>query len=248
MSIVLGIDVGATGIKGNLIDTTSGTLVSERYKLPTPGKSTPANVVKILKEIIEHFKWEGKDLGIGFPSIVRNGKTLSASNIDDAWINFNAEDYLKKELKANLILINDADAAGISELYYGAAKGKMGTVILLTLGTGIGSAIFFDGKLIPNTELGHLRYKKSITEQYASNSARERKELSYEQWAKDLEKVLLYIEHLFSPDLFIIGGGISKKFDKYATFLNKVKADIVPAVMLNAAGSIGAAMALTLKK
>lgn len=248
MSIVLGIDVGATGIKGNLIDTTSGTLVSERYKLPTPGKSTPANVVKILKEIIEHFKWEGKDLGIGFPSIVRNGKTLSASNIDDAWINFNAEDYLKKELKANLILINDADAAGISELYYGAAKGKMGTVILLTLGTGIGSAIFFDGKLIPNTELGHLRYKKSITEQYASNSARERKELSYEQWAKDLEKVLLYIEHLFSPDLFIIGGGISKKFDKYATFLNKVNADIVPAVMLNAAGSIGAAMALTLKK
>jgi len=248
MSIVLGIDVGATGIKGNLIDTASGTLVSERYKLPTPGKSTPANVVKILKEIIEHFKWEGKDLGIGFPSIVRNGKTLSASNIDDAWINFNAEDYLKKELKANLILINDADAAGISELYYGAAKGKMGTVILLTLGTGIGSAIFFDGKLIPNTELGHLRYKKSITEQYASNSARERKELSYEQWAKDLEKVLLYIEHLFSPDLFIIGGGISKKFDKYATFLNKVNADIVPAVMLNAAGSIGAAMALTLKK
>lgn len=244
MSTILGIDVGATGIKGNLVDTDEGILIGERHKIATPENSTPENVVAVIKEIIDHFDWKGKDIGVGFPSIIRKGRTLSAANIDQQWLNFEAEEFFKKELKCNLVLVNDADAAGISERYYGAAKDVMGTVILLTLGTGIGSAIFKDGVLIPNTELGHLHYKKSIAEHYAANSVRERNDLSYKEWSVELQKVLLYIEHLFSPDLFILGGGISKKFHKYSKYLNKVRADIVPAEMRNEAGIIGAAMAL----
>ena len=192
MDIVLGIDVGATGIKGNLVDVTRGELISDRHKIPTPKKSNPENVLNTIKKIISHFDWEGKDLGIGFPSIISGGKTLTAANIDKGWIDFNAESYFKKELKANLRLINDADAAGLSELYYGAAKGVMGTVILLTLGTGIGSAIFRDGRLIPNTELGHLIYKDSIAEHYGANSARERKDLNYKEWGIELSLFLSY--------------------------------------------------------
>ncbi|GLR17112.1 polyphosphate--glucose phosphotransferase [Portibacter lacus] len=243
MDIVLGIDVGATGIKGNLVNIKKGTLVGERCKIATPNHSTPENIVKVIKKIIEHFDWEGKDIGIGFPSIISNGRTLSAANIDRKWMDFEAEKFFKKELKANLSLINDADAAGISERYHGAAKDVKGTVILLTLGTGIGSAIFRDGKLIPNTELGHLKYKKSITEHYAANSARENKGLKYSEWGGELENVLLYIEHLFSPDLFILGGGISKKFNKYEKYLSKVRAKVIAAEMKNEAGIIGAAMA-----
>ena len=245
-NIVLGIDVGATGIKGNLVDIVKGELVGERFKLGTPEKSTPENVLSTMKEIISKFSWEGKDIGIGFPSIISKGKTLSAANIDKSWLNFDAEDFFKRELKANLRIINDADAAGIAELQYGAAKGVMGTVILLTLGTGIGSAIFLDGKLVPNTELGHLKYKKSIAEHYAANSARENKDLKYSEWGKELEDVLLHIEKLFSPDLFILGGGISKKFEKFGKYLSKVRANVVPAEMKNEAGIIGAAMALNL--
>lgn len=246
-NIVLGIDVGATGIKGNLVDIDKGELVGERFKLATPEKSTPENVIKVIKEIIAHFEWQGKDLGIGFPSIISKGKTLSAANIDQDWLNFDAEAFFRNELQATLTLINDADAAGIAELHFGAAKGVMGTVILLTLGTGIGSAIFLNGNLVPNTELGHLKYKKSIAEHYAANSARERKDLKYSQWGEELQKVLLYIEHLFSPDMFILGGGISKKFDKFGEYLSDVRAEIVPAQMRNGAGIIGAAMALGMR-
>ena len=247
MSTVLGIDVGATGIKGALVDTKKGEMIGERLKIATPNKSTPENVVKVIKEVIDHFDWKGKDLGIGFPSIIRRGQTLSAANIDKKWLNFEAEKFFNKELRANLALINDADAAGISERYHGAAKNVEGTVILLTLGTGIGSAFFKDGVLVPNTELGHLHYKKSIAEHYAANSARENKDLNFEEWGEELEKVLLYIEHLFSPDLFILGGGISKKFHKFSKYLVKVRAEIVPAEMRNEAGIIGAAMALKMK-
>lgn len=242
MSTILGIDVGATGIKGNLVDTKNGVIIDERLKLPTPGKSNPKNVLSTIKKIIDHFKWKNKEIGIGFPSIIHHGKTLSAANIDESWLGFDAEQYFIKELKTKVKLVNDADAAGLAELHYGSAKGVLGTVILLTLGTGIGSAIFRDGLLIPNTELGHLKYKKSIAEHYAANSARERKKLTYKEWGKELQDVLLYIEHLFSPDLFILGGGISKKFHKYENHLHKVKADIIPAEMRNDAGIIGAAM------
>lgn len=244
MSIVLGIDVGATGIKGNLVDLSKGEVIAERHKIATPSNSNPENVVSVMKQIIEHFDWKGKELGVGFPSIISHGKTLTAANIHESWVDFPITEYFKQELVADLTVINDADAAGIAELEYGEAKDKDGTVILLTLGTGIGSAIFYNGVLIPNTELGHLKYKKSITEHYASNSAREKKELSYNKWGKELEKVMMYIEELFSPELFILGGGISKKFEKYSHHLSGVRADIVPAKMRNEAGIIGAAMAL----
>lgn len=244
MSTILGIDVGATGIKGSLVDTKKGKLIADRHKIATPEKSTPENVVKVIKKIIKHFDWKEKDIGIGFPSIIRNGETVSAANIDKKWLNFPAEDFFKKELNCNLVLVNDADSAGISERYYGAAKDVKGTIILLTLGTGIGSAIFRNGILIPNTELGHLHYKKSIAEHYAANSVRERNDLSYKEWSVELQNVLLYIEHLFSPDLFILGGGISKKFSKYSKYLGEVRANIVPAKMRNEAGIIGAAMAM----
>ncbi len=247
MSIILGIDVGATGIKGNLVDTSNGNLVGERFKLPTPDVSTPQQVTKVLKEIINYFNWKGKNVGIGFPSIISKGRILTATNIDNDWINLDGEKFFEKELKAKIKLVNDADAAGVAELYFGAAKDKKGTVILLTLGTGIGSAMFLNGKLIPNTELGHLKYKKGITENYAANSARERKKMSYKEWGKELQNVLLYIEHIFSPDLFIIGGGVSKHFNLYSKYLTATKAEIVPAKMRNDAGIIGAAMAFKLK-
>lgn len=242
MSTVLGIDVGATGIKGNLVDTRTGKLLKERYKIETPELSTPDNVTKGIKEIVDHFKWGGNPIGIGFPSIVYHGKTITASNVHEDWVYFDAENYFIRELKAKVKLINDADAAGLAELHYGAARGVMGTVILLTLGTGIGSAIFRDGMLLPNTELGHLKYKKTILEHYAANSARERKNLSFTRWGNEVQNGLLYIEHLFSPDLFIIGGGISKKFSKFSRHLKSVKAEIIPAEMRNNAGIIGAAM------
>jgi len=244
MSKILGIDVGATGIKGAIVDTKKGEMISDRFKLATPKKSTPKHVLSVMKKIIKNFDWQGKDIGIGFPSIISDGQTLSAANIDEEWLNFPAETYFKRELDAKIQLINDADAAGISERYHGAAKDVKGTVILLTLGTGIGSAIFRNGALIPNTELGHLHYKKSIAEHYAANSARERKDLSYKEWSIELQNILLYIEHLFSPDLFILGGGISKKFHKYEKYLQEVRAKVVAAEMKNEAGIIGAAMAL----
>ncbi len=248
MGNILGIDVGATGIKGAIVDTEKGEMTSERFKLGTPEKSTPPNMLKVIQEIIKHFNWQGKPIGIGFPSIVSKGHTLSAANIDDEWLNFPAEEFFTRELGAELKMINDADAAGISERYHGAAKDVKGTVILLTLGTGIGSAIFRDGLLIPNTELGHLKYKKSIAEHYAANSARENKDLKYKEWGDELQNVLLYIEHLFSPDLFILGGGISKKFHKYEKYLSEVRAKIVAAEMKNEAGIVGAAMALNMEK
>ncbi|WP_235297960.1 polyphosphate--glucose phosphotransferase [Portibacter marinus] len=244
MSKILGIDVGATGIKGAIVDTKKGEMITDRFKLATPNKSTPKHVLKVMQKIIKHFDWEGKDVGIGFPSIINYGYTLSAANIHNKWLNFPAEKYFRKKLDARIQLINDADAAGISERYHGAAKDVKGTVILLTLGTGIGSAIFRNGLLIPNTELGHLHYKESIAEHYAANSVRERNDLKYKEWSVELQNVLLYIEHLFSPDLFILGGGVSKKFHKYEKYLKKVRAKIVAAKMRNEAGIIGAAMAL----
>lgn len=244
MSKILGIDVGATGIKGGIVDTKKGEMITERHKILTPDKSTPKNVLKVMKEIVKHFDWQGKDIGIGFPSIISKGRTLSAANIDQEWLDFPAEKFLKNGLGSRISLVNDADAAGISERYHGAAKEEKGTIILLTLGTGIGSAIFRKGILVPNTELGHLKYKKSIAEHYAANSARKNKNLSYKEWAEELQNVLLYIEHLFSPDLFILGGGVSKKFDNFGGHLKKVRAKVVAAEMRNEAGIVGAAMAL----
>lgn len=243
MDKILGIDVGATGIKGNIVDANMGVTLAERKKIKTPTESTPKAIAAVIKEIIQHFDWKGKPIGIGFPAIVKNGKTLSASNIDDEWLHFDAEKFLIKTLKSPLVLVNDADAAGIAEMEFGVGKEAKGTSILLTLGTGIGSAIFFDQTLIPNTELGHLKWKDKILEKYSSNKYREINRLSWKTWARELNKAIAHVDFLFSPDLIILGGGISKHFEKYGKFLTKSNCPVVPASMKNDAGIIGAAMA-----
>ena len=242
MGKILGIDVGATGIKGNIVDTEKGIVLESRYKLKTPKISTPKAVLEVINQIIDHFEWKGKPIGIGFPAIVQHGKTQSAANVDDKWINFDARTFLEEGTGCPLNIVNDADAAGIAEVEFGRGKGVKGTVILLTLGTGIGSAIFLNSALLPNTELGHLKWKDKVLEKYMSNKVREINSLSWKVWAKELNKGLAHIDFLFSPDLIILGGGISKNFADYQEYLDKAKCDIVAAEMQNDAGIIGAAM------
>jgi len=244
MDKVLGIDIGATGIKGNIVDVKKGVILDTRKKIATPLNSTPKAVTAVIKEIIDHFNWKGKPVGIGFPAIVKNGKTLSASNVDDSWLHFEAEAYLKKALNCPLSIVNDADAAGIAEMEFGEGKGAKGTTILLTLGTGIGSALYYNDQLIPNSELGHLKWKDKVLEKYASNKAREINRLSWKTWGKELNRCLAHVDFLFSPDLIILGGGISKHFDRYGKFLTKTNCPVKPAIMRNDAGIIGAAMGL----
>ena len=247
MKEILGIDVGATGIKGAVVDVQKGELITERIKYPTPKPATPHAMIEVMKQLVSDFDWKGKPIGVGFPSIIKEGVSLSASNIDDTWLNFPIVGFLNKKLKSPVTVVNDADAAGLAEKRFGGGANKDGLVILLTLGTGIGSALFYNGVLLPNTELGHLKFGDSITEKYASNSAREIKELSFKTWGKELNKVLKHIEFILAPDHFIIGGGISKKFHKFEEYL-KTDATIEPAKMLNNAGIVGAALAYTLKK
>ena len=238
---ILGIDIGGTGIKGAVVDIKSGEFVTEKIKYKTPENSTPPAVLTIIKQLINDFDWDDKPVAFGFPAIVKNGKTLSAANVHDDWINFKIVSFFKKELDIkNLTVVNDADAAGLAELTFGAAKGNKGSVLLLTLGTGIGSALMVDGKLVPNTELGHLKWKDSITEDYASNRAIKEKELDWKEFGKELSAVLKHIELLLSPDCIIIGGGISKSFDEYGPLL-ETKAEVIPAQLKNNAGIIGAA-------
>lgn len=242
MKEILGIDVGATGIKGGIVDIDKGEMITERIKYPTPRPATPQTMTEVMKTIVEDFKWKGKPIGMGFPAIIKDGMSLSASNIDDSWIDFPIVGFLNKKLKCPINVINDADAAGLAEHKFGGGADKKGLIILLTLGTGIGSAIFFNGKLIPNTELGHIKWKDSVAEKYASNSVREVNDLSFKTWGKELNRILNHIEFILSPDHIIIGGGISKKFHKYEEYL-KTTATVQPAKMLNNAGIIGAAMA-----
>jgi polyphosphate glucokinase len=241
MKEILGIDVGATGIKGALVNIRTGKLVSEKFKVKTPTPATPEAIGDSLKMMAENFNWYGKQTGIGFPSVIRHGKSYTASNIDPAFIGFPIEAEYAKIFNGELTVVNDADAAGIAEMTHGKGKGQNGLVILITLGTGIGSAIFLDGKLLPNTEFGQLFYKKSVFEKYASNSAREIKHLSWKAWGKELNTYLNHINLLLSPDLILIGGGVSKHFANYSEYL-KVDTRLETAQLLNDAGIIGAAM------
>ena len=243
MDKVLGIDVGATGIKGAIVDISSGEFASERIKYPTPNPATIDKVIEVIGQLISDFNWEGKPFGVGFPAVIKGGICHTASNIDNSWIGFNLLQALRQRFTQNVIVINDADAAGYAELEYGNLVDSQGIVILLTLGTGIGSAVFHDGVLMPNTEFGHLKYKKGVAEKYASNKAREDKELSWKEWGGELDAVIRHIDFVFSPDLFILGGGISKKYHKYSEYL-KLRHKIVPAKLLNRAGIVGAALAM----
>jgi polyphosphate glucokinase len=237
-----GIDVGATGIKGAIVDLTNGNLISERVKYATPKPATPRAVADAIKNIGYDLGLKKRAIvGVGFPSVIIQGKTLTAANIDDAWVGKKAESYLSEKTGYHITLVNDADAAGMAELSFGAAGKATGMVIMLTLGTGIGSAIYYNGQLIPNTELGHMPYKRTIAEDYVSNRARKERELGYGRWAKELNVYLEHLQTMFRAELIVIGGGVSKRFDLYKEHISPgVK--VVPAKLLNNAGIVGAAI------
>lgn len=240
MKTILGIDVGASGVKGALVDLQHGRLYGERFRVPTPQPATPAALAGAFAEVVEFFDYKGV-VGCGFPSIVKNGVAHSAANIDKHWIGASIEDVFGKVSGTRVLATNDADAAGIAEMRYGAGKGEQGLVFLITIGTGIGTALFYKGMLVPNTELGHLIWKKNLpAEAYCSSGARERLKISRTEWAGRFNKYLLHLERLFSPDLFILGGGESKHFDSFKDILTP-QARVVPAQLLNNAGIIGAA-------
>lgn len=239
--VTLGIDIGGSGIKGAPVNVKTGEIVGERYRIDTPSPSTPENCAKMVCEIIEHFDYNGP-IGITFPAVVRHGVTLTAANVDKSWINCDAETLFHQVTNHPVIVLNDGDAAGIAEDAFGAGKGVAGTVAMFTFGTGIGSAFFIDGVLFPNTEFGHLKIRGKDAEKRASAKAKEDKGLKWQDWAERVNEFFVEIDKLFTPDLIIIGGGISKKFDKFGKYL-KSDAKIVPAKLLNDAGIVGAAIA-----
>ena len=241
----LGIDIGGSGIKGAIVDLEKGELASERLRIETPQPSTPDAVAKVVGQLVRQFDWRGA-VGSTFPAIVRNGVTMTAANVDKKWIGADAQALLTAATGCAVRVLNDADAAGIAEMTYGAGKGReQGLVMVLTFGTGIGSAIFLDGKLLPNSEFGHLPMpmKGLIAEHYCSERVRKEENLKWDEWARRANHYLQLLELLLSPSLFIIGGGISKKADKWLPLL-KAQAQLAPAQLLNDAGIIGAAMAV----
>ncbi len=238
---VLGIDIGGSGIKGAPIDITKPELLEKRHRIETPQPSKPEAVADCVTKIVDYFGWKGP-IGCTFPAVIRKGVSYTAANVDKSWIGFNGQELITEKTGCPVLLINDADAAGYAEIKYGAGKDKKGTVIMLTFGTGIGSAIFTDGHLVRNTEFGHLIIRGKEAEHRASDKIRKEKDLSYEKWSKTVTEFLLHMEALFFPDLFIFGGGVSKKHHKFFDYLD-IKTKIVPAQMLNEAGIIGAACA-----
>lgn len=237
---VLGIDVGGSGIKGGIVDLSRGELVTDRHRIKTPQPATPKAVAKVARQLSDHFAWDGR-VGVAIPTIVRRGVVHSAANIDPSWMGVDAVKRFTKVLERPVWVLNDADAAGLAELHFGHAKDYAdGVVILLTFGTGIGSAIFVEGELLPNSELGHLELKGDDAEHWASARAREEEGLSWEAWGGRVNEYLRHVEFLFSPDLIIIGGGVSRRSEKFFPYL-ETSARILPADLENRAGVVGAA-------
>jgi polyphosphate glucokinase len=242
MAHILGIDIGGTGVKAAPVDTKTGQLLAERQKLPTPQPSTPDAVMDVVAKLVQDFGWTG-GVGMTFPGVVVDGVIQTAANLDKEWIGTDAVKALADRTKMTATVLNDADAAGIAEMQFGAGKGERGTVLLLTLGTGIGSALFTDGMLVPNTEFGHIEIRGKDAEKRASEHAREEGELSWDKWAGHVDEYLEHMEALLSPRLIIIGGGVSRKADKFLPLLGHLRATIVAASLQNDAGIVGAAMA-----
>lgn len=238
---VLGIDIGGSGIKGAVVDVSKGRLVTDRFRVPTPSPAQPAAVSRALKKVVNHFGWKGP-IGVGFPGVVRRNIALSATNLGESWIGRDLAAQFSKASGSPAYALNDADAAGIAEMNFGAGRRQHGTVLLLTLGTGIGSALFIDGVLVPNLEFGHLQFRKTIAERFASVSMREKEKLSWKRWGQRLNHLLEHYAFITSADLIILGGGVSKKFDKYAPCI-ELPVRVVPARLKNEAGIIGAAVA-----
>jgi polyphosphate glucokinase len=239
---VLGIDIGGTGIKAAPVDTTKGTLLTERVKVETPHPAQPDAVAAVVAQHVKNFDWTGP-VGLTFPGVVVNGVTTTAANLDPAWVGMDTRALLTKAAGVPVSLINDADAAGLAEMKFGAGSGHQGTVLMLTFGTGIGSALFRDGILVPNTEFGHIEIRGRDAEKRASERAKELHDLSWGKWAGRVDEYLRHVEALTAPDLIIIGGGISRKADKFLPLLTSLRATVVPAAMQNDAGIVGAALA-----
>jgi polyphosphate glucokinase len=238
---VLGIDIGGSGVKGAVVDTRTGKLVSDRYRLKTPDPATPQEVASVVSKVVTHFKWHGP-VGCGMPGPIKDGHIMVVSNLDKSWAGVRAHELFARESGCAVTVINDADAAGLAEMKFGAGRGQKGVVVLTTLGTGIGSAVFVDGVLLPNTELGHIEVRGKIAEERASARIRKSKNLSWEKWGRRLSEYYAALEFLLWPDLIIVGGGVSRKSSKFLPFLS-TRAKVVPARMHNEAGIIGAALA-----
>ena len=239
---ILGIDVGASGIKGAIVDTATGTLLSERFRVATPSPSHPEDVALAFAEVVRQFGWK-KSVGCGFPALIKKGVAHTAANIEKSWIGVDVARLFSKACTCEVLVRNDADLAGLAEMRYGAGKGRKGNIILITIGSGLGSALFTDGKLVPNTELGHLYLRNSdvIVERFAADSIRKKEELTWEEWGERFNQFLLHLEQILAPDLIILGGGSSKKFDRFQHLL-QTETEVLPAQLLNNAGIIGAAV------
>jgi polyphosphate glucokinase len=238
---VLGIDIGGSGIKGNLVDPSSGVVLAERFKLETPQPSVPDAVAAVVAKIVEHFEYVGP-VGCTFPAIVKGGVTLSAANVDASWIGCHAADLFAEATGLDVVVVNDADAAGIAEMAIGAGRDRTGVTLLLTFGTGIGSALFHDGVLIPNTELGHIELEgHSSVEDWTAARVKDDENLSWKSWAGRVNRLLDHLARVLSPDLFILGGGVSRRWEKWGKYLD-VPTEIVPAALRNEAGIVGAAL------
>jgi polyphosphate glucokinase len=243
--LILGIDIGGTGIKGAPVETDTGILLAERYRRITPEGAKPGPVAVVVKDIATRFNWHAP-IGCGFPAVIRAGVAESAANINQKWIGTNVAQLFSEATQCPVYVVNDADAAGLAEVTFGAGKGVRGVVLMITIGTGLGSALFIDGKLVPNTELGHIEVECEDAESLASDLVRKQQELSWKKWAKRLDKYLNRLENLFSPNLMILGGGAVKNQDQFLPLLT-VRTKIIPAVLGNDAGIVGAALAASIE-
>lgn len=238
---ILGVDIGGSGIKGAIVDTVSGELVTERHRIDTPQPATPEAVAAVLAQLVVHFNWKGL-IGCGFPAAIQQGVARTAANISHAFIGTDINKLFSEATNCPCYNVNDADAAGMAEMHFGEGAGQSGVVLLITIGTGLGTAIFTHGKLVPNTELGHLFLENGLeAERYASDAARKIEDLGWKSWGNRFNTYLMTMEKLFWPDLIILGGGASKKFDKFKGQL-LVEAPVKPAAFLNQAGIVGAAL------
>ncbi|WP_297694775.1 polyphosphate--glucose phosphotransferase [uncultured Eudoraea sp.] len=240
--VVLGIDIGGSGMKGALVNSITGEMLTERYRIPTPPSRKPKEMAEVVKKIVEHFDHKGP-VGVGFPTIIRHGVCKSVGNLHKKWKNVNVRELFSNTTGLPVTVINDADAAGYATMNYGIGKGKEGLVVMITIGTGLGSGAFYNGELIPNFELGQIPYKKyKKIEDWAAASAKEKEGLSYKQWGKRFNVFLKYVDLLISPDCIILGGGTSKQFDQYKDYIT-IETPVIPAELRNQAGIVGAAAA-----
>jgi polyphosphate glucokinase len=243
---ILGIDIGGSGIKGAIVDVRQGIFLGERFRMPTPQPAAPEPVGQAVATLARHFAWQGP-IGCTFPAIIKAGVAYSAANVDPAWIGTDVQALLAIQTGCSVAVLNDADAAGLAELAFGAAREQPGSVLLLTFGTGIGSALLSGGRLVPNTELGHLLIGGQKAETLAADRARKQQRLSWKRWARRLDTLFKHLERLFAPDLFILGGGVSKDHARFLPLLT-IQTPIVPALLRNRAGIIGAALAAAMRE